>query len=176
MEKRTANIKRGLRLREEVRDHASCAPRKGAHVMSDFGDLNPSRLAADDLCDATAFVWFGNRIKCTSQDQRRHRRGGWYEQWTLSPMDVPTRSVLCHGGRHTRRAPCGCEHHRGAAQPGCGGQPAAIGYLLSLSAFGCPPVVAGAIKSAYDIALLMLFRTVRPPEEVQLPRDATARS
>ena len=39
-----------------------------------------------------------------------------------------------------------------------------------------PPVVAGAIKSAYDIALLMLFRTVRPPEEVQLPRDATARS
>src|SRR4029079_985776 len=76
----TADIKRPFRLRDEVRDDPSCAGRKGAHVMSDFRELDPLRVAADDLCDASAFVWFGNRINCASQDQRRHSRGGWYEQ------------------------------------------------------------------------------------------------
>ena len=176
MEKRTANIKRGLRLREEVRDHASCAPRKGAHVMSDFGELNPSRLAADDLCDATAFVRFGNRIKCASQDQRRHRRGGWYEQWTLSQMDVPTRSSYVMAVVTPAERPAAASTTAVPRSLAAAGSPLLIGYLLSLSAFGCPPVVAGAIKSAYDITLLMLFRNVRPPEEVEQPRDATARS
>jgi hypothetical protein len=64
----TANIKPALRLRDEVRDDPSCARRKGAHVMPDFREFDPLRVAADDLSDATAFVRFGNRINCAGQD------------------------------------------------------------------------------------------------------------
>ena len=51
----TAIIKRALRLRDEVRDDPSCAGRKGAHVMSDFREFDPLRVAADDLSDAYGF-------------------------------------------------------------------------------------------------------------------------
>lgn len=40
------------------------------------------------------------------------------------------------------------------------------GYLLTLSVFGWPLVLAGAIKGAYDILLLIKFRNIRPPEEI----------
>jgi hypothetical protein len=39
------------------------------------------------------------------------------------------------------------------------------GYLLTLSTFGWPLVIGGAVKAAYDILLLIKFRNVRPPEE-----------
>jgi hypothetical protein len=64
----TANIKPALRLRDEVRDDPSCAGRKGAHVMPDFREFDPLRVAPDDPSDVTAFVWFGNRVNCPSQD------------------------------------------------------------------------------------------------------------
>jgi hypothetical protein len=37
--------------------------------------------------------------------------------------------------------------------------------MLGLSPFGWPFVLAGAIKIAYDVMLLAMFRKVRPPEE-----------
>jgi MFS family permease len=40
------------------------------------------------------------------------------------------------------------------------------GWMLGLSAFGWPLVVAGGVKIAYDLLLLALFRKTRPPEEV----------
>jgi len=40
------------------------------------------------------------------------------------------------------------------------------GYLLGLSAFGWPLVVAGVLKSIYDLLLLAMFAKVRPSEEV----------
>ena len=43
--------------------------------------------------------------------------------------------------------------------------PLLSGYLLGLSSFGWPLVIAGALKIAYDVALLALFGNVRPPEE-----------
>jgi hypothetical protein len=46
--------------------------------------------------------------------------------------------------------------------------PLIAGYLLGLSAFGWPLIVAGGVKIAYDLALLITFRTVRPPEETAL--------
>src|SRR5437762_13408789 len=79
--KRAAHVKPALRLRDEVRGDPCSARRKGAHVMSHFRKFEPLRLAADDRSDALAFAWFGNRINCACQDQRRHRRGGGYEQW-----------------------------------------------------------------------------------------------
>jgi hypothetical protein len=37
--------------------------------------------------------------------------------------------------------------------------------MLGISPFGWPLVAAGAIKIAYDLALLVAFRKIRPPEE-----------
>jgi hypothetical protein len=34
-----------------------------------------------------------------------------------------------------------------------------------VSGFGWPLVVGGGLKIAYDLALLAMFRNVRPPEE-----------
>jgi MFS family permease len=41
------------------------------------------------------------------------------------------------------------------------------GYLLTLSTFGWPLLIAGAIKGVYDILLLIKFQKVRPPEEAR---------
>ena len=43
--------------------------------------------------------------------------------------------------------------------------PAIAGYLLTLSSFGWPLVICGALKIAYDLTLLGMFRKVKPPEE-----------
>ena len=39
------------------------------------------------------------------------------------------------------------------------------GYLLTLSTFGWPLLIAGLVKGTYDILLLIKFQRVRPPEE-----------
>jgi predicted MFS family arabinose efflux permease len=43
--------------------------------------------------------------------------------------------------------------------------PLAAGWMLARSVFGWPLLIAGALKLAYDLILLGLFRDVRPPEE-----------
>jgi predicted MFS family arabinose efflux permease len=43
--------------------------------------------------------------------------------------------------------------------------PAVAGYLLSVSSFGWPLLIAGALKVAYDLLLLAMCRKVQPPEE-----------
>jgi predicted MFS family arabinose efflux permease len=45
------------------------------------------------------------------------------------------------------------------------------GYLLTLSAFGWPLLIGGAVKAVYDILLLIRFQKVRPPEEVRASAD-----
>jgi hypothetical protein len=40
------------------------------------------------------------------------------------------------------------------------------GYLLTLSTFGWPLLIAGVVKGTYDILLLIKFQKVHPPEEV----------
>jgi hypothetical protein len=39
------------------------------------------------------------------------------------------------------------------------------GYLLTLTSFGWPLLIGGVLKAGYDLALLLMFRRVRPPEE-----------
>jgi MFS family permease len=46
-----------------------------------------------------------------------------------------------------------------------GAGPIISGYLLTLSSFGWPLVIAGVITGIYDILLLIKFQKVRPPEE-----------
>jgi MFS family permease len=47
--------------------------------------------------------------------------------------------------------------------------PLIAGYLLGLSTFGWPLVIAGSIKIVYDLLLLANFRSVPPPEEADAP-------
>jgi hypothetical protein len=44
--------------------------------------------------------------------------------------------------------------------------PVLAGYLLSLTSFGWPLVIAGGLKAIYDLLLLRRFAALRPPEEV----------
>jgi hypothetical protein len=37
--------------------------------------------------------------------------------------------------------------------------------MLAVSSFGWPLVVCGACKIVYDLTLLTMFRSVKPPEE-----------
>jgi MFS family permease len=83
----------------------------------------------------------------------------------LSQMDVPTRSsyVMSVVEPHERAAAASItavpRSLAAAAGPFC------AGWLLSLTSFGWPLVIAGGLKLAYDLALLVTFRTVRPREE-----------
>jgi MFS family permease len=45
--------------------------------------------------------------------------------------------------------------------------PSFAGYLLTLSPFGWPLVICGALKIVYDLLLLRMFSAVKPPEEKQ---------
>ena len=42
--------------------------------------------------------------------------------------------------------------------------PLIAGYLLGVSGFGWPLIVARGLKIVYDLLLLAMFRVVRPPE------------
>ena len=43
--------------------------------------------------------------------------------------------------------------------------PALAGYMLTVSSFGWPLVVCGALKVVYDLTLLHMFQGIKPPEE-----------
>jgi hypothetical protein len=47
------------------------------------------------------------------------------------------------------------------------------GWLRALSTFGWPLVICGVLKIVYDLKLLALFRHVRPPEEMIIPKEKT---
>ena len=43
--------------------------------------------------------------------------------------------------------------------------PLLAGWMLTLSPFGWPVVLAGGLKAGYDVLLLLMFRHRHPPEE-----------
>ena len=84
----------------------------------------------------------------------------------LSQMDVPTRSsyvmaVVAPNERAAAASITSVPRSLAAAV-----SPLVAGYLLGMSTFGWPLIIAGGVKIAYDLLLLATFRTVRPPEEV----------
>lgn len=88
----------------------------------------------------------------------------------LSQMDVPTRSSYVMAVVTPAERPAAASATAVPRSLAAAGSPLLTGYLLTLSPFGWPLVVAGAIKIGYDVTLLMLFRNVRPPEEMrQMP-------
>lgn len=83
----------------------------------------------------------------------------------LSQMDVPTRSsyVMAIVAPEERAAAASITAVSKTFASAIG--PLLAGYLFSLSSFGWPLVVAGVLKIIYDLLLLNMFGTVRPPEE-----------
>jgi MFS family permease len=88
----------------------------------------------------------------------------------LSQMDVPTRTsyVMAIVPPHERPAAASITSVPRSFASAAG--PVIAGYLLSLSSFGWPLVIAGSLKIVYDLMLLYTCRHVRPPEEVALRR------
>ena len=83
----------------------------------------------------------------------------------LSQMDVPTRSsyVMAIVTPPERPAAAGVTSVPRSLASAI--SPTISGYLLSLSSFGWPLLIGGALKIAYDLTLLMMFQHIQPPEE-----------
>ncbi len=83
----------------------------------------------------------------------------------LSSMDVPARSsyVMAIVPPEERAAAASITAVPRSLASAAG--PLLAGFLLGMSSFGWPLVVAGGLKIAYDLLLLWMFRNVRPPEE-----------
>jgi predicted MFS family arabinose efflux permease len=84
----------------------------------------------------------------------------------LSQMDVPTRSsyvmaVVSPGERAAAASITSVPRSLASSV-----SPLFAGYLLGVSSFGWPLVIAGGLKIVYDLLLLATFRKVRPPEEI----------
>ena len=85
----------------------------------------------------------------------------------LSSMDVPARTsyvmaVVSPGERPAAASVTAVPRSLASAL-----SPSLAGALLSLSAFGWPLVICGALKIVYDLTLLRMFHSVKPPEETE---------
>ena len=92
----------------------------------------------------------------------------------LSQMDVPTRSsyvmaVVVPVERAAAASMTSVPRSLASAV-----SPLIAGYLLGLSSFGWPLIIAGGVKIVYDLLLLTNFRSVRPPEEVAIRESAAS--
>ncbi|HUK08153.1 MAG TPA: MFS transporter [Stellaceae bacterium] len=88
-----------------------------------------------------------------------------FARFALSQMDVPARgsyvmAVVTPPERAAAASVTAVPRSLAAAI-----SPSIAGYLLGLSSFGWPLIIGGALKSLYDVLLLMMFRQVHPPEE-----------
>jgi len=85
----------------------------------------------------------------------------------LSQMDVPTRSSYVMAVVTPAERPAAASITSVPRSLASAMSPFLAGYMLGLSTFGWPLVVAGGVKIVYDLLLLALFRKIRPPEEEQ---------
>ncbi|HKW81526.1 MAG TPA: MFS transporter [Casimicrobiaceae bacterium] len=88
----------------------------------------------------------------------------------LSQMDVPTRgsyvmAVVAPSERAAAASITSVPRSLASAT-----SPLLAGWLLGMSSFGAPLLVAGGLKIVYDLLLLATCRRVRPPEEAIAPR------
>ena len=83
----------------------------------------------------------------------------------LSSMDVPARSSYVMAVVSPEERPAAASLAAVPRSLAAAVSPAFAGYLLTLTSFGWPLVVCGALKIVYDLTLLAMFRKVKPPEE-----------
>lgn len=84
----------------------------------------------------------------------------------FSSMDVPVRSSYVMAVVSPAERPAAASMTVVPRSIASAASPTLAGYLLALSPFGWPLVAAGALKLTYDVLLLVMFRGVKPPEEV----------
>jgi MFS family permease len=87
----------------------------------------------------------------------------------LSQMDVPTRSSYVMAVVTPEERSAAASMTAVPRSLASAASPAVAGYLLSVSSFGWPLLIAGALKVVYDLLLLAMFRKVQPPEESARP-------
>jgi MFS family permease len=86
----------------------------------------------------------------------------------LSQMDVPTRSSYVMAVVQPDERPAAASM-TAVPKPFAWAAGSLIsGYLLTLSSFGWPLLIGGAVKAVYDLLLLAKFQKVRPPEELEV--------
>jgi MFS family permease len=83
----------------------------------------------------------------------------------LSQMDVPTRASYVMAVVSPEERPAAASVTAVPKTFAWATGAILSGYLLTLSGFGWPLLIGGAIKAGYDILLLIKFSAVRPPEE-----------
>jgi MFS family permease len=83
----------------------------------------------------------------------------------LSQMDVPTRTSYVMAVVTPPERPAAASLTAVPRSLASAVSPIIAGYLISVSSFGWPLLIGGALKIAYDLTLLRMFRPIRPPEE-----------
>jgi MFS family permease len=96
----------------------------------------------------------------------------------LSQMDVPTRTSYVMAVVPPAERPAAASLTTVPRSLASALAPLPAGYLLAMSSFGWPLVLAGVLKGVYDVLLLIMFAQVRPPEELStaVRRDTEPRS
>lgn len=97
-------------------------------------------------------------------------------RFALSQMDVPARTSYVMAIVTPPEQPAAASMTAVPRSLATAAAPLLSGWLLSLSAFGWPLVIGGALKGIYDLLLLALFKAVRPPEESDPPADSAPRA
>jgi MFS family permease len=92
----------------------------------------------------------------------------------LSQMDVPTRTSYVMAVVTPAERPAAASVTTVPRSLASSVSPAFAGYLFALPFSALPLVLCGALKIAYDVALLMSFRHIKPPEERAKPAPAVA--
>jgi len=80
-------------------------------------------------------------------------------------MDVPTRTSYVMAVVTPQERPAAASVTAVPRSLASAISPAIAGALLSTTMTGVPLVICGALKIAYDVALLYSFRHIKPPEE-----------
>jgi MFS family permease len=83
----------------------------------------------------------------------------------LSQMDVPTRTSYVMSVVTPQERPAAASLTAVPRSFAAALSPLLAGYLMSVSAFGWPLVIGGALKAIYDLLLLAKFQKVRPADE-----------
>lgn len=83
----------------------------------------------------------------------------------LSQMDVPARSSYVMAVVRPEERPAAASVTAVPRSLASAAAPLLSGWLLTISPFGWPLVLAGVLKASYDLALLWQFSAIKPPEE-----------
>jgi len=84
---------------------------------------------------------------------------------SLSQMDVPTRRSYLMAVVTPEERPAASSVTTAPRGIATSLAPILSGYLLGITTFGWPLVACGLMKIGYDLALLKMFRSIKPPEE-----------